>query len=86
VQLEHEVVPVRGEFDLQVAIARVCDEELDDFILPESIGRSRWAGRGWVAEVRRIQLDDQSVGCALHTDLRTMRRRQDSPAKVPLDR
>lgn len=57
VELQHQVVSVRSEFDLGVALVVAHDEELDHFVFPEAVGGARWRRRWWVAEVPRFDLD-----------------------------
>ena len=58
-QLEHEVVPVRAELDLEVPIVGPGDEELDDLVLPELPECAHRRRGPWIALERGVDPDHE---------------------------
>jgi hypothetical protein len=68
VQLEDEMVTVGAEFNFKIAQIVAHEKQLDDFIVPELIGRAGGLWRRWVAVVGGIDIHAQHV--ALHGEMK----------------
>src|SRR5262249_54099679 len=83
VEVEHEVVAVRAELDLEIALVRAEEEELDDLVLPEPLGRPGRAHRRRVAVERRVDLEGERVALEARADEDAFGRRRTLAAPGP---
>lgn len=84
VQLEREVVPVRPELELEVALVCAEQEQLDDLPLPEAIEAASWSGWRVVSVPRGVDDNPQSAASRghLHGSVLEGARRRSIPCRL----